>query len=100
MPEIVRKPVVEQKSLRDNGTKSNIRLNSLFSISYAVPKLSHFVPRRDKQRIWDVFGRNMDYPITPAVWYLREKKVDFTPPLFHYVEKGGERESAKQLSLG
>jgi len=41
----------------------------------------------------------MDYPITPAVRFLREKKVDFTPHLYNYVEKGGTRESARQLGV-
>jgi Cys-tRNA(Pro) deacylase len=42
----------------------------------------------------------MDYPITPAVRFLRDKKVAFTPHLYDYVEKGGTRESARQLGLG
>ncbi len=41
----------------------------------------------------------MDYPITQAVRFLREKKVDFVPHLYDYVEKGGTRESAKQLGV-
>ena len=41
----------------------------------------------------------MDYPITPAVRFLREKKVDFVPHLYDYVERGGTRESAKQLGV-
>ncbi len=41
----------------------------------------------------------MDYPITPAVRFLREKKVDFVPHLYDYVEKGGTSESAKQLGV-
>jgi Cys-tRNA(Pro) deacylase len=41
----------------------------------------------------------MDYPITPAVRILREKKIDFVPHLYDYVERGGTRESAKQLSI-
>ncbi|MEP7211600.1 MAG: Cys-tRNA(Pro) deacylase [Acidobacteriota bacterium] len=41
----------------------------------------------------------MDYPITPAVRFLRENKVDFVPHLYDYVEKGGTRESAKQLGV-
>ena len=41
----------------------------------------------------------MDYPITPAVRFLREKKIDFVPRLYDYVEKGGTRESAKQLGV-
>ncbi len=41
----------------------------------------------------------MDYPITPAVRFLREKKIAFVPRLYDYVEKGGTRESAKQLGV-
>ncbi len=41
----------------------------------------------------------MDYPITPAVRFLRQKKVDFVPHLYDYVEKGGTGESAKQLGV-
>ena len=41
----------------------------------------------------------MDYPITPAVRFLREKKVEFVPWLYDYVEKGGARESARQLGV-
>ncbi len=41
----------------------------------------------------------MEYPITPAVRFLREKKVNFVPRLYDYVEKGGARESAKQLGV-
>jgi Cys-tRNA(Pro) deacylase len=41
----------------------------------------------------------MDYPITPAVRFLREKKVEFVPHLYDYVEKGGTGESAKQLGV-
>ncbi len=41
----------------------------------------------------------MDYPITPAVRFLREKKVVFAPHLYDYVEKGGTGESARQLGV-
>lgn len=41
----------------------------------------------------------MDYPITPAIRYLREKKVEFVPHLYEYVEKGGTAESARQLGV-
>ncbi len=41
----------------------------------------------------------MEYPITPAVRYLRENKVDFVPRLYDYVEKGGTGESARQLGV-
>ena len=41
----------------------------------------------------------MDFPVTQAVRFLREKKVEFVPHLFDYVEKGGARESARQLGI-
>ena len=41
----------------------------------------------------------MDYPITPAIRILRVRKVDFTPHLYDYVEKGGAKESARQLGV-
>lgn len=40
-----------------------------------------------------------DYPVTPAIRYLREKEVEFIPHIYDYVEKGGTRESAKQLGV-
>ncbi len=42
---------------------------------------------------------SVEFPITAAVRFLREKKVDFVPKLYDYVEKGGTRESAKQLGV-
>ncbi len=41
----------------------------------------------------------MDYPITPAVRILRERKVDFAPHVFEYVEKGGTKHSAEVLKV-
>ncbi len=41
----------------------------------------------------------MNYPITPAIRCLREKKVEFEPHVFEYVEKGGTRYSAKVLGV-
>ena len=41
----------------------------------------------------------MDYPITVAVRFLRDKKIEFVPRLYDYVEKGGARESARQLGV-
>src|SRR5688572_3976705 len=41
----------------------------------------------------------MDYPITPVVRFLRDKKIEFIPHLYDYVEKGGTRESARQLGM-
>ena len=41
----------------------------------------------------------MEYPVTAAIRFLREKKVDFVPHLYDYVEKGGTTESARQLGV-
>ncbi|MBX3287961.1 MAG: aminoacyl-tRNA deacylase [Acidobacteria bacterium] len=41
----------------------------------------------------------MDYPVTQAVRFLREKKIEFVPCLYDYVERGGTRESSKQLGV-
>ncbi|CAN5340973.1 Cys-tRNA(Pro) deacylase [soil metagenome] len=41
----------------------------------------------------------MDYPVTPAIRYLRAKNVEFIPRLYNYVEKGGAAESAGQLGV-
>jgi len=40
----------------------------------------------------------VSYPITPAIRVLREKKIEFEPSVFEYVEKGGTKHSS--LSLG
>ena len=42
---------------------------------------------------------SVDFPITPAVRFLRDKKIEFVPRLYDYVEKGGTRESARQLGV-
>ena len=41
----------------------------------------------------------MEYPITPAVRLLREKKVAFEPHLYDYVEHGGTSRSAEELGV-
>lgn len=41
----------------------------------------------------------MDYPVTPAIRVLREKKVEFEPHVFEYVEKGGTRHSSEVLGV-
>lgn len=41
----------------------------------------------------------MNYPITPAIRVLREKKVEFEPHVFDYVEKGGTKHSAEVLRV-
>lgn len=41
----------------------------------------------------------MDYPITPAIRVLREKKVEFEPRVYEYLEKGGTKHSAEVLKV-
>jgi Cys-tRNA(Pro) deacylase len=41
----------------------------------------------------------MDYPVTQAVRLLREKKVEFEPHLYDYLEKGGTKHSADALGV-
>ena len=41
----------------------------------------------------------MNYPITPAIRILRDKKIDFAPHVFEYVEKGGTKHSAEVLNV-
>lgn len=41
----------------------------------------------------------IDYPITPAVRALRERKVEFEPHLYEYAERGGTRHSAESLNV-
>lgn len=42
---------------------------------------------------------SVDFPITPAVRFLRNSDAGFLPRLYDYVEKGGARESARQLGV-
>ena len=41
----------------------------------------------------------MHYPITPAIRVLRERKIEFEPHVFEYVEKGGTRHSSEILGV-
>ncbi|GAC1404499.1 MAG: Cys-tRNA(Pro) deacylase [Pyrinomonadaceae bacterium] len=41
----------------------------------------------------------MDHPVTPAVRVLREKKIEFVPHLYEYVEHGGTRGSSEALGV-
>ncbi len=41
----------------------------------------------------------MNYPITPAIRVLREKKIEFEPHVFEYVEKGGTKHSSEVLAV-
>ncbi len=38
-------------------------------------------------------------PVTPAVRLLRQEKIDFTPRLYPYEEKGGTAVSARELGV-
>lgn len=42
---------------------------------------------------------SVDFPVTTAVRYLRERRVAFVPHLYNYIEKGGAKESARQLGV-
>ena len=42
---------------------------------------------------------SVDFPVTTAVRSLRKARIDFVPHLYDYVEKGGTRESARQLGV-
>lgn len=41
----------------------------------------------------------VEFPVTQAIRYLRERQVTFMPHLYEYVEKGGTEESARQLGV-
>ena len=41
----------------------------------------------------------MSYPITQAIRFLRQKKVEFIPHLYDYEEKGGTSHSAEILAV-
>ncbi len=41
----------------------------------------------------------MNYPVTPAIRVLRERKIEFEPHVFEYVEKGGTKHLAEVLKV-
>jgi Cys-tRNA(Pro) deacylase len=41
----------------------------------------------------------IDYPVTPAVRFLREKGIQFVPHLYPYEEHGGTRHAAESLQV-
>lgn len=41
----------------------------------------------------------MNYPVTPAVRFLREQEIEFEPPVFDYVERGGTKHSSEVLNV-
>lgn len=53
------------------------------------PTICNFLPRMEKA----------DYPITPAVRFLRDKKISFKPHLYPYEERGGTAHSAAMLNV-
>ena len=40
-----------------------------------------------------------DYPVTPAIRILREKKISFIPYIFKYEEHGGTRFTAEMIGI-
>jgi Cys-tRNA(Pro) deacylase len=43
--------------------------------------------------------KDVRHPVTPAIHVLRAAKVDFTPHLYRYEERGGTRVSARELGV-
>jgi Cys-tRNA(Pro) deacylase len=41
----------------------------------------------------------VDYPVTPAIRVLRERKIPFEPYVYEYEEKGGTRASSLALNV-
>ncbi len=41
----------------------------------------------------------MNHPTTPAIRFLRERRVDFAPHVYKYVEKGGTKYSSQILNV-
>jgi Cys-tRNA(Pro) deacylase len=39
------------------------------------------------------------YPVTPAIRFLRSKKIDFRPFLYDYAQHGGARQAAAALNV-
>ena len=39
-----------------------------------------------------------NFPVTTAIRVLRENNIEFTPYLFNYIEKGGTKQTAEELS--
>lgn len=42
---------------------------------------------------------SIEFPVTQAVRCLRDRTIEFVPHLYDYVEKGGARESSRQLGV-
>lgn len=41
----------------------------------------------------------MNYPVTQAIRFLRQKRVNFVPHLFDYIEKGGTSHTSEVLGV-
>ena len=41
----------------------------------------------------------INYPVTPAIRFLRSKKIDFNPFLYNYTDQGGARQAAEALKV-
>ncbi len=52
-----------------------------------------------RKKINSIKTLQMNYPITPAIRVLREKKIEFEPHVYEYVEKGGTKHSAEILKV-
>jgi Cys-tRNA(Pro) deacylase len=42
---------------------------------------------------------SVNYPVTSAIRFLRQKQVDFVPHLYSYTDKGGTAQTAKELNI-
>jgi Cys-tRNA(Pro) deacylase len=42
---------------------------------------------------------SINYPVTSAIRFLRQKQVEFLPYLYAYAEKGGTAQTAKELGV-
>ena len=40
-----------------------------------------------------------NFPVTPAIRYLIEKKINYTPHQYEYEEKGGTKQTAEMLNV-
>ena len=89
-------PGAISERLRITGELSDELLRSTFSQRYEA--LMREVAEVNEMR-QTVQEKQMTYPITAAVRFLRTKKIDFVPRLYDYIEKGGAKESARQLGV-
>jgi Cys-tRNA(Pro) deacylase len=56
-------------------------------------------PRKNRENKGEFVVEKPDIPITPAVRYLRAKKIYFKPHLYPYEEHGGTRHAAEVLKI-